>query len=135
MASLSNNFEGVDYQSKTLLESMSHGDFMMMTEDDAWKFVKDMTEKTMQWEGFTERFSIITPKLRGDVHSIENSRAAEAKMTALMRRIEALKLKRTLAQLDHINQIFTPSCYNCHSPTHELEDCPLLPNPLADGQD
>ena len=52
-----------------------------------------------------------------------------------MRRIEALELKRTLAQLDHINQIFTPSCYNCHSPTHELEDCPLLPNALADSQD
>ena len=90
-----------------------------------------MAEKTKQWEGFTERSSIITPKLRGDVHSIENSSAAEAKM----RRIEALELKRTHAQLDHINKIFTPSCYSCHSPTHELEDYPLLPNPLADGQD
>ena len=88
----------------------------------------------MQWEGFTERSSLITPTLMGDVHSIENSSAAEAKVAALMRRIEALELKRTPAQLDYINQIFTPSCYNCHSPTHELKDCPLLPNPLADGQ-
>ena len=38
---------------------MSHGDFMMMTEDDARKFVKDIAEKNMQWEGFTERSSII----------------------------------------------------------------------------
>ena len=91
--------------------------------------------KTMQWEGFTKRFLIITPTLRGDVHSIENSIAAEAKVAALMRRIEALELKRTYAQLDHINHIFIPSCFNCHSPTHELEDCLLLPNPLADGQD
>ena len=52
---------------------MSHGDFMMMTEDDALKFVEDMAEKSMQGEGFTERSSIITPTLRGDVHSIENS--------------------------------------------------------------
>ena len=100
---------------------------MMMTEDDARKFVKDIAEKNMQGEGFTERSSIITPTLMGDVYSIENSITAEAKVAALMRRIEALELKRTLAQLDHINQIFTPSCFNRHSPTHELKDCPLLP--------
>ena len=35
--------------------------------------------------------------LSGDVHSIENSIAAEAKVAALMRRIEALELKRTPA--------------------------------------
>jgi len=52
-----------------------------------------------------------------------------------MRRIEAHKLKRTPPLLDHINHISTPSCFNCHSPTHVLKDCPLLPNPLADGQD
>ena len=69
-----------------------------------------MIEKTMQSEGFTEKSSIITHKLRDGVHSIENSSTAEAKVVALMRRIEALELKRTLAQLDHINQIFTPSC-------------------------
>jgi len=76
---------------------MGHGVFIMMTEDDAWKFIEDMTEKTLWWEGFTERSSIITPTLSGDVHSIENSIAAEAKVAALMRRIEALELKRTPA--------------------------------------
>jgi len=39
-------YEGVDYQSKTLLESTSHEKFMMMIEDDAWKFSEDMAEKT-----------------------------------------------------------------------------------------
>jgi len=34
---------------------MSHGDFMSMNEDDAWKFLEDMAEKTMQWEGFKEK--------------------------------------------------------------------------------
>ena len=40
-------YEGVDYRSMTLLESMSHGDYMRMPEDDAWKFLEDMDEKTM----------------------------------------------------------------------------------------
>ena len=46
-------YEGVDYQSKTLLESMSHEDFLRMTEDDAWKIL-EMAEKTMQWERFND---------------------------------------------------------------------------------
>ena len=36
---------------------MSHGDFMRMTNDDAWMFLEEMAEKTMQWEGFSEKSS------------------------------------------------------------------------------
>jgi len=40
-------YEGVEYNSKTLLKFMSHGDFMMKINDDAWIFFEDMVEKTM----------------------------------------------------------------------------------------
>jgi len=33
-------YEGVDYSSKTLLESMSHDDFMRMTNDTTWIFLE-----------------------------------------------------------------------------------------------
>jgi len=44
-------YEGVDCQSKTVLESMSHGDFMKMIENDAWNFFwrngwEEMAENT-----------------------------------------------------------------------------------------
>ena len=56
-----------------------------------------MVEKTMQWEGFNEMPPTInsTTTSRSGVHLIENSIAAEAKMAALMRRIEILKSKGT----------------------------------------
>ena len=40
-------YEGVDYKQKYLFGSMSHGDFLMMTDTDAWKFLEDLAEKTM----------------------------------------------------------------------------------------
>ena len=74
---------------------MSHSDFMRMTDDAAWKFLEKIAKKTMQWEGFNKKppttNSITTS--RSGVHSIENSIAVEAKMAALMRRIEMLKSK------------------------------------------
>ena len=53
-------YEGIDYQSKTLLESMSHEDIMRITEDEAWKFLEEMAEKIMQWEGLNAKSSTIT---------------------------------------------------------------------------
>ena len=38
-------YQGVDYNLKTLLESMSHEDFMRMTKDKAWEFLEEMVEK------------------------------------------------------------------------------------------
>ena len=84
---------------------------MRMTEDDAWKFLEETAEKTMQWEEFNEKS--LTPTSKGNIYSIENSIASEAKIVALMRRIEALEVKRTPPQLDHINQLSAPSCFNC----------------------
>ena len=89
----------------------------------------------MQGEGFNDKSLTITPTSRSDIHSIENSVVVKAKIAALMRRIEALKVKRTPPQLDHVNQISAPSCFNCYSPTHVLEDCPLLLDLLASNQD
>jgi len=91
----------------------------------------------MHWEGFnampTTTSTIFTSK--SDMHSIDNSIAAEAKISALMRRIEALDVKGISPQIYQVNQISAPSCFNCHTPTHVMEDCPLLPNPLMASQD
>ena len=97
-------------------------------------FLEKMTEKTMQWEGFNDKLST-TFKSKGNIYSIENSIAAEANIGALTRRIEDLEVKRTPLQLDYVNQISAPSCFNHYSPTHVLEDYPLLSNPLASNQD
>ena len=129
-------YEGIDYNSKILLESMSHGDFMRMTDDAAWIFLEEMVEKTIQWEGFNEKppTTNSTTTLRSGIHSIKNSITTEAKMTTLMRRTEVLESKGTPQQFDQVNQTYVPSCFNCQSLTHVMKDCPFLPNPLMNSQ-
>jgi len=56
---------------------MSQGDFKRMI-DDAWTFLEEMAEKTIQWEGFYEKSSIINMTSNGDLHSIKNSISTEA---------------------------------------------------------
>ena len=59
----------------------------------------------MQWEGFNEKppTTNSTTTSRIGIHSIENSIVAEAKMAALMRRIEVLESRGTPQQFDQVN--------------------------------
>ena len=74
---------------------MSHDDFMRMTDDDTRIFLKEMVEKTMQWEGLNEKPPTTNSMSKSGMHSIENSITAEGKVAALMRRIEVLESKET----------------------------------------
>ena len=51
---------------------MSHREFIRKIEEDAWKFLEEMVEKTMQLEGFNEKPSTIASTSKGGIHSIEN---------------------------------------------------------------
>ena len=67
-------------------------------------------------------------------HSIETSIDAKAKIVALMRRIEALKVKGP-SHVNQVNQIFAFSYLNCQVLNHVLEEYPLLEHPLVQNQD
>ena len=130
-------YEGVEYNSKPLFESMSHGDFMSMNEDDAWKFLEDIAEKTMKWEGFKDKPTPSAPVAakRGGAHSLETSIVAEAKIAALTRKVEeltshVLEAKGSKAGSEHVNQLGQSCCWNCQGTNHVIEECPFMPNQL-----
>jgi len=49
-----------------------------------------------------------------------------------MRRIKEIEVsKGNPLQIDHVNQISASNCFNCQSPTHCIEGCQLIPNPMV----
>ena len=75
---------------------------MQKDENQGWDLFEDLAEKTLQWELASEKSrnsqSIAS---RGGLLSLESSIVAEAKITTLMRRIEALETKEPA----NVNQI------------------------------
>ena len=63
----------------TLLESMCQGNFMGKSEEEAWGFLEEIAEKTVQWETTSDN---ATPS-RGK-HVVETSVVNQAKMVALI---------------------------------------------------
>ena len=43
-------YDGLDYQTKTLLETMCQGGFLQKDENQGWDLFEDLAEKTLQWE-------------------------------------------------------------------------------------
>jgi hypothetical protein len=111
---------------------MSQGDFLKKSDEDAWKFLEELSEKTMQWETFTEK-PTTAPAHKSGMHTIENSIAAEAKIVVLMRRLEALEVKEPATS--QTQQIQSPTCNHCQASNHILEECPLLSHLFANNQE
>ena len=64
---------------------------------------------------------------KGDLHSIESSIAAEAKVANLMKRLEVLKIKDP-ASVDQVSptQVPTPGCTYCQAMNHVFEEYPIF---------
>ena len=79
-------YDGLDYSTKTLLESMCEGGFLQKDEEEGWNLYENLAEKTIQWESASETSrnpNSISSK--GGLHSIESSIANEAKLANLAR--------------------------------------------------
>src|SRR6516165_2888819 len=97
-------YECLDFNTRTMLESMCQGGFMDKSEDDAWAFLEDLADKTMLWETVRETPSLSTriQASRSGVHAIDASTTAEAKLAAIMKRLEALEC-RNQPQVDLVS--------------------------------
>jgi len=58
---------------------MCQGEFLKKDEEQGWDLYEDLAEKTIQWESCSEKTNPTT--FRTDMHSIESSIAAQAKIT------------------------------------------------------
>ena len=61
-------YEGMDYQTRATIETMCQGNFTNKSDGEAWAFLEDMAEKTMQWETIRE-----DDCTRVGVNMVENS--------------------------------------------------------------
>ena len=67
-------YDGLDYSTETLLESMCQGGFLQKHENEGWDLYENLAEKTIKWEPTSETLrnsNSITSK--GGLHSIESS--------------------------------------------------------------
>ena len=82
-------YDGLDYPTKTLLETVCQGEFLIKDEDQRWDLFEDLAEKTIKWESCSDKSKNQNPTtFKTGLYSIESSIAVEAKILHLTRRLE-----------------------------------------------
>ena len=69
-------YDGLDYQTKILLETMCQGEFLQKDENQGWDLFEDLAEKTLQWKTAstkTKEFTIHYFKRRAPISIIIHS--------------------------------------------------------------
>ena len=99
---------------------------MKKNENEGWLLYEELADNTIQWKPTPKKFRTNDPSSsKGGVHYIEANISTEAKLTAMMRRLEALETK----ELVSVNQVSpTPSagCTYCQDMNHMFEECPVF---------
>lgn len=62
-------YEGLDFATRTLVESMCNGEYTDKSADESWAFMHEVSEKTQQWETIREPRKTAN---RTGVHKIES---------------------------------------------------------------
>jgi len=100
--------------------------FLKINEDEGWLLYEDLADKTIQWEPTPKKFMTKYPSSsKGGAHSIEANIAKEAKLAAVMRRLEALKTMDTVS----VNQVIPTSLAGytyCQAMNHVFEKYPII---------
>ena len=119
-------YDGLEYQTKTLLESMCQGGFLKKDETDGWLLYEQLAENTIQWEPTPEKFRTNDPtSSKGGIHSIEANIATDAKLAAVMRRLEALETKEPVS-VNQVSPTSSAGCTYCQDRNHVFEECPVF---------
>jgi len=122
-------YEGLDQQTRTMLESMCQGGFLTKNPTAAWEFLEDLAEKTMQWE--TTRDDSLSSRIanvKGGLHAVSDLNHIESRFTALENQLKGLTI-----QQPQIFQSATIICSHCQSPDHTLSACPHYAHQLSTG--
>ena len=113
-------FDGLDYPTKTMIESLCNGSFTSTTANDAWQFFEVVAENSLEWEpvDVKQPTTTTTTTNKGGMHRVNSNFENNAKMASVVRRLaqsSAPELSKPVVSL---------VCVLCDSQDHLVEQCP-----------
>ena len=89
-------YEGLDQQTRTMLESVYQGGFLSKSPTTAWEFLEELAKKTMQWE--TTRDNSLSSKIasaKGGLHAVSDLSHIESRFIALENQLKGLTIQQS----------------------------------------
>ena len=112
-------YDGLDYPTKIMIESLCNGSFTSKTVNDAWQFFEVVAENTLEWEPINVKqpTSTTTTTNKGGMNRFNPNFETDVKITSVMRRLEALELNQGAQSSvpEPSKPVVSPICVLCDS--------------------
>ena len=104
-----------------MIESMNGGGSFSVVDDEAYKFLENLSKSSQQWDfsNCRERSALAIKK--GGLYEVSEDLDIKARLDNLTHKVEALALGRGMKS---INQVQSETCFICASPMHTTQMCP-----------
>ncbi|XP_026392907.1 uncharacterized protein LOC113288162 [Papaver somniferum] len=111
-------YEGLDYKTVTMVESLCGGNFLNKSAEEGYKFLHEIAGKIQEWEAREPIKSVVCSER---VHRVDNEFDYEGKFSVLTRRLESLERNVTVKPVECITHASSnPSdCTNQRIPNLE----------------
>ena len=101
-----------------MIESMNGGGFLSLMDDEAYKFLEDLSESSQQWDFSNRRERSALAIKKGGLYEIREDLDMKAKLDNLTHKVEILALGRGV---NSFNQVQCETCSICASPIHTTQ--------------
>lgn len=100
---------------------MNGGGFLSLVDDEAYKFLENLSESSQQWDFSNCRERSAPAIKKGGLYEVSKDLDIKARLDNLTHKVEALALGRGMKS---INQVQSETCFICASPMHTTQICP-----------
>jgi hypothetical protein len=107
-----------------MIESMNGGAFLILTGEEAYKTLDQLSDNSQQWDFSSCRDKAARTQKRGGIYEVKEDVELKMKIDALTKKVEALVVSKSI---NDANPFHVDCCFICASPMHLTQTCPSLP--------
>ena len=100
---------------------MNGSGFLSLMDDEAYKFLKNLSKISQQWDFSNHRERSALAIKKGGLYEVSEDLDIKARLDNLTRNVEAVALGRGM---NSVNQVQSETCSICASPMHTTQMCP-----------
>ena len=113
-------YNGLTQKNHNIIKSMNGGGFLSLMDDEAYKFLENLSESSQQLD-FSNRRERFAPAIKkGGLYDVNEELDIKARLDNLTRKVEALALGRGM---NYVDQVKSETCSICTSPMQTTQMC------------
>ena len=114
-------YNGLTQTNHNMIEFMNGGGFLSLMDNEAYKFLENLSESSQQWDFSNRRERSAFAIKKTGLYEVNEDLDIKVRLDNLTCKVEALALDQWM---NYVNKVQSEACSICASPMHTTQMCP-----------